>query len=254
MIKFDNKIIYIIGGQGLVGKKILKNLQKFKYKKIIVFDKIISRSYKNIRYEKLDISNNIETQKKIDSLIKSKEDCPDIVINCSYPKTKNWSNNNFQKIDYNNYKENIEVHLNSYVWSTKILIDKMKTFKKPGNILLFSSIYGVTAQNNILYQGTGVNQNFTYPIIKHGIVGATKQFAVYYGKYNIRVNCICPGGIINVELKKNKKFNKIYKQICPMGRLANPDEIAKASLLFVSDYASYINGAILMVDGGWSSI
>jgi NAD(P)-dependent dehydrogenase (short-subunit alcohol dehydrogenase family) len=39
-----------------------------------------------------------------------------------------------------------------------------------------------------------------------------------------------------------------------MGRLADPDEIAKASLLFVSDYASYINGAILMVDGGWSSI
>jgi NAD(P)-dependent dehydrogenase (short-subunit alcohol dehydrogenase family) len=254
MIKFDNKIIYIIGGQGLVGKKIIKLFKKLNYKKIIVLDKIASRSNKKIRYEKLDISNNLEMEKKFDYLIKSKKECPDIVINCSYPKTKNWVNNNFQKVDYNNYKENIDAHLNSYVWSTKILIEKMKMFKKPGNILLFSSIYGVVAQNNILYQGTGVNQNFTYPIIKHGIVGATKQFAVYYGKYNIRVNCICPGGIISKELKKNEKFNKIYRQICPMGRLADPDEIAKASLLFVSDYASYINGAILMVDGGWSSI
>ena len=39
-----------------------------------------------------------------------------------------------------------------------------------------------------------------------------------------------------------------------MGRLAKPDEIAKASILFVSDFASYINGAVLMVDGGWSII
>ena len=116
------------------------------------------------------------------------------MINCSYPRTPEWNKNNFLEVLYDNYRENIELHLNSYVWTSKILVEKMKKYKKAGCLLLFSSIYGIKAQNNILYKKTKVNQNFTYPIIKHGIVGMTKQFAAYYGKDNIRINCICPGG------------------------------------------------------------
>tara|TARA_B110000971_G_C20037138_1_gene515018 strand:+ start:2460 stop:3224 length:765 start_codon:yes stop_codon:yes gene_type:complete len=254
MIKFDNKIIYIIGGQGLVGKELVRQFKTSKFKKIIILDQKTSKSSNKIRYEKIDITNVEETKSKIENLVKNKKECPDIVINCSYPRTENWTKNNFIEVDYNNYQNNIEAHLNSYVWTTKIIIDKMKKLKKHGNILLFSSIYGVKAQNNILYEGTAVNQNFTYPIIKHGIIGATKQFAAYYGKHNIRVNCICPGGILNKNLKSKAKFNKIYNKLCPIGRLAKPEEIAKASILFVSDFASYINGAVLMVDGGWSII
>jgi NAD(P)-dependent dehydrogenase (short-subunit alcohol dehydrogenase family) len=254
MIKFDNKIIYIIGGQGLVGRALINQFKKTKFRKIIVLDQNISKSSNKIKYVKIDVTNIKETTKKIKSLLIDKKECPDIVINCSYPRTTDWKKNNFLEVDYNNYKNNIEAHLNSYVWTTKIIIEIMKSYKKTGNILLFGSIYGVKAQNNILYKGTAVNQNFTYPIIKHGIIGATKQFAAYYGKYNIRVNCICPGGIMNKDLKSKAKFNKIYNNLCPLGRLAKPAEIAKASILFVSDFASYINGAVLIVDGGWSII
>ncbi len=254
MINFDNKIIYIIGGHGLVGRELVNQFKKTKFKKIIIFDKKTLKNSNKIKYVKIDVTNTKEIKNKIKNLLINKKECPDIVINCSYPRTTDWKKNNFVEVDYNNYQNNIEAHLNSYVWTTKIIIEKMKNFKKSGNVLLFSSIYGVKAQNNILYEGTAVNQNFTYPIIKHGIIGATKQFAAYYGKYNIRVNCICPGGILNKDLRSKPKFSKIYNKLCPMGRLAKPDEIAKASILFVSDFASYINGAVLMVDGGWSII
>ena len=110
--------------------------------------------------------------------------------------------NNFKSVDHEDYEKNINLHLNSYIWTTKLIIEKMKIFKKKGSVLLFSSIYGVKAQNNNLYKNNKLNENFSYPIIKNGINGGVKQFAAYYGKFNIRVNAICPGGILNKDLKK----------------------------------------------------
>ena len=256
MINFKNKIILIAGGNGLVGKKIISQIIKLGCKQIINFDLESSQASKSkkIIYKKIDLTNTDIFNDSINELVKNKKTCPDIFINCSYPRSKDWPDNNFKSIKLNNYKENIDLHLNSYIWTTKLILEKMRHYKKKGSVLLFSSIYGIIAQNNTIYQNNSLNQNFTYPIIKHGINGGVKQFAAYYGKYNIRVNAICPGGIINKNLKKNEKFIKNYSQICPLGRLATPEEVANTAIFLVSDASSYTTGALAMVDGGWSIV
>ena len=79
----------------------------------------------------------------------------------------------------------------------------MKSKKVKGSIIQLSSIYGVNAQDMNIYENTKMRESMTYSIIKGGINQLTKQMASYYGKYQIRINAICPGGI---ERKNIIKF------------------------------------------------
>ena len=71
-----------------------------------------------------------------------------------------------------------------------------------------SSIYGLVGQDISIYKNTKMTESMTYSVIKGGINNLTRQMASYYGKSNIRVNSICPGGI--QEKNHNKKFVKKY--------------------------------------------
>ena len=82
--------------------------------------------------------------------------------------------------------------------------------------------------------------------------------ASYYGKKGIRCNALCPGGIsghvAGLKNKQPKKFLDSYNRIVPLGRLGKPEEVASTSLFLASDASSYITGATIMVDGGWTTI
>ena len=109
-----------------------------------------------------------------------------------------------------------------------------------------------------IYEKTNMRENITYSSIKGGIINYTRQMASYYGKKNIRINSISPGGVIGpvqgVSKKQNKNFIRNYRQKVPIGRLAESSEIASVIAFLASPAASYINGANIMVDGGWSII
>ncbi len=127
-----------------------------------------------------------------------------------------------------------------------------------GSIINLSSIYGLVGQDLEIYKGTNMKENVTYSIIKGGINNFTKQMSSYYGKFNIRVNAICPGGVINNEdkkiLKVQKIFEKNYTRKVPLKRFARTDEIASVVVFLSSDASSYITGTLLPVDGGWTAI
>jgi NAD(P)-dependent dehydrogenase (short-subunit alcohol dehydrogenase family) len=71
--------------------------------------------------------------------------------------------------------------------------------------------------------------------------------ASYFGKYNIRVNCVSPGGIFD---NQNPTFVERYNAKVPMRRMENPDDIAPAVSFMLSDEAKYITGQNRIVDGG----
>jgi len=254
--RLDKKLAIVVGGLGLIGREIINSFLDAGAK-VIVLDKLSNKikNKKNIFFYNYDCKNYVSFEKDLKK-IQKKFGIPQILINASYPATKDWPNNSFEKIKFESYKKNIDIHLNSYVIMAKVFADSLKEHKKSGSIVQLSSIYGLVAQNMNLYEGTKANNNMTYPVIKSGINMFSKQLASYYGKYNIRVNNLCPGGIIgNFKGTSNsfdKNFIKKYKQQTTLKRFCNSEDVACAALFLASDASSYITGTDIVVDGGYT--
>ncbi len=102
----------------------------------------------------------------------------------------------------------------------------------------------------------GVGFADPYVAAKHGVVGLTRNFAVSYGGRGVRVNCINPGFIETPMTKlitDNPAFREQLERQTPLGRFGRPEEIAKAAVFLASEDASFMTGAALVVDGGWTA-
>lgn len=106
-----------------------------------------------------------------------------------------------------------------------------------GNIVNTSSISGLIARA----------EDMPYNVSKFGIVGLTKTAALENAEKNIRVNCICPGA---VQTPWVKRVTKVLNELQPMGRIAQPEEIAQAVLWLCGDDSSFMTGHALVLDGG----
>jgi 3alpha(or 20beta)-hydroxysteroid dehydrogenase len=92
--------------------------------------------------------------------------------------------------------------------------------------------------------------SFAYGASKFAVTGMTKTAAYELGELNIRVNSIHPGFIDTGMLPENQKVRENMASIVPLGRLADPDEVARLALYLVSDESSYSTGSEFVVDGG----
>jgi 3-oxoacyl-[acyl-carrier protein] reductase len=103
-----------------------------------------------------------------------------------------------------------------------------------------------------------------YDISKAGIMVLSRALASEYGKHGFRINVLVPGGVWTPGTRKiakeamKLKFSVVrsgieYNMRTPLGRLGKPDEIARMALVLASDLASYMNGTLVAVDGGFLS-
>ena len=121
-----------------------------------------------------------------------------------------------------------------------------------GAIINMASIAGLVGAT-----APGIPGGFGYPYgaAKHGVIGLTRQFALD-GAPTVRVNCICPGFIdtpLIAVVKQAQPLTEWAVSNTPLGRLGRPEEIARAALFLASDDSSYMTGAPLIVDGGWTA-
>lgn len=149
------------------------------------------------------------------------------------------SRENLYDYDPDNFKKIMDLNVNAVFNCSKVVAEIMK--KNHGGVILnTSSMVSLYGQQS----GCG------YPTSKFAVNGLTKSLARELGKDNIRVNAVAPG-IIKTDMMQNVPDEVIKPLIAsiPLGRIGEAKDIANAFLFLASDYASYITGAILSVDG-----
>ena len=141
-LNLRNKLVYICGGSGLIGREISKEFVNCGAK-IINLDLINkNKKSKKIKFEKFDVVNDGVNFNKINALIK-KYGVPDILIQAAYPTSKNWKSSKLDNLKLNSFLENFEMQLVKNIWFTKMIGNEMK--KKGGSIIFLNSIYGLVA-------------------------------------------------------------------------------------------------------------
>jgi len=151
----------------------------------------------------------------------------------------------FNNINENTFQKDIDINFKAAVFCTKVVLTNMIN-KSNGSIVFLSSI-------NAILGGFGA---VLYSSIKGAIHSFAINLAAEYSKNNIRFNVVCPSStpigskLWGETLKTNPKMLDIIKEIHPLGRYGNPNDIAYAILYLASDEASWVTGVVLPVDGG----
>jgi meso-butanediol dehydrogenase / (S,S)-butanediol dehydrogenase / diacetyl reductase len=119
-----------------------------------------------------------------------------------------------------------------------------------GAVILVGSTAGIS--------GSMTNARVAHTVTKGGVVALTKQLAAEGAPYGIRVNCVSPGLVETPAtrgdlLAADHPMRTIHRAI-PLGRVGRPEEVARCARFLASDEASYVTGANLVIDGGWSAV
>lgn len=254
--KLTSKIAVVAGGAGLIGKEISKALAEagaFVYvaeAKAELAEKVVGEIKKqNLQAETLplDITDKHSITSCLQRILQEKNRV-DIWVNAAYPRTADWGTK-FENVPEESFQKNVDYQLSSHIIIAQKVLEQMK-LQGGGTMINFGSTYGIVGPNFSIYEGTEMTMPAAYAAIKGGIINFTRYLAAYYGKYNIRVNSISPGGVFNGQ---NSMFVDKYGKLTALGRLARPEEIAAPVLFLCSEAANYMTGHNLVVDGGWTA-
>ena len=143
----------------------------------------------------------------------------------------------------------IDVNLKGVFLCSKHVVAKSMKPANNGVIINISSAAGMVGKDRRHYRGTDMGgATIDYHAAKGGVISMTRDMAVYLCKYNIRVNCISPGGFWRGH---SQRFTEQYSSSVPMGRMGQDGKELKGAAVFLaSEASSYVTGINLPVDGG----
>jgi 2-deoxy-D-gluconate 3-dehydrogenase len=123
-----------------------------------------------------------------------------------------------------------------------------------GSIIFLGSQYGLVGPDQRIYRSgnrQSAHKPAAYSVTKAGLLGFTKFLAAYYRNTKIRVNMLTPAGVFNDH---SDEFAGQYSEKTVLGRMSKKDEFKGAVLFLASNASSYMTGANLLMDGGWTAI
>jgi 3-oxoacyl-[acyl-carrier protein] reductase len=188
---------------------------------------------------KVDVARRAEVEEMVQRTV-SQFGRIDILVNCAGV----WiAGQTLLECDEDDWDKVINVNLKG-TYLCCHAVAKVMVNQKRGNIINLSSQVGLNPSPAL----------GAYAISKAGIIMLTKQLALELANDNIRVNALAPGVVktdFNRDLWKDPKAAKQIADSIPLGRLAEPDDIAGSVLFLTSDDSSYITGTVINIDGGW---
>jgi NAD(P)-dependent dehydrogenase (short-subunit alcohol dehydrogenase family) len=149
----------------------------------------------------------------------------------------------------------MDVNVKGVYLASKIFGAAMAANRR-GSIINISSIYGVVSPDQSIYdyrrqRGEIFYKPVAYAVSKSALLNLTRYLATYWARTGVRVNTLVIAGVENGQ---DPEFMKAYCDRMPVGRMAHQDEYNGAVIFLASTASSYMNGAQLVIDGGWTAI
>lgn len=252
----ENKIIFVAGACGRIGKALCKKI--LTHKGIVILADMNLNRLKELKkdleeefkLELLSLELDITREESLNkALEKSKEKYKkiDAFVNSTYPLGKDWGKTAYYELKYEQICESLNLHLAGFMLAAQEFV---KFFKQQGygNIINLSSIMGVYAPKFENYQGTSMQSSLEYSVIKAGINHMGVWLAKELFNQNIRVNTLASGGILD---NQNELFLKAYRKCCASKGMLDADDVCGALVFLLSDESSFITGQTLVVADGW---
>jgi len=152
---------------------------------------------------------------------------------------------NLETTSEEGWDEVMEINLKGAFRVARACIGELK--KTRGNLVLVASVQSFMTQQNVA----------AYTVSKHGLIGLARSAAVDYAHLGVRVNAVCPGTVDTPMLHWAASLDAnptavmaAVQRIHPIGRIAQPEEVAEVIAFLASERASFVTGAAYMVDGG----
>jgi NAD(P)-dependent dehydrogenase (short-subunit alcohol dehydrogenase family) len=245
-MKFDKEVAVVTGGTTGIGKA---TCTKLKQEGAIVYNLDINDiNREGIAFIKCDVRNYEEVQNAVKHIY-NKEGKIDLL----FANAGVHMSGNIEETSINDFENVLSINLKGLYYTVKEVIPIMRKQQK-GSIVLTGSDQSFIGKGN----------SSVYGLTKGAIGQFTKSTAIDYAPYNIRINCICPGTIETPLLTKAvagfdtiTKIGKdaIYKMLeeaQPIKRIAKPEEIASVVSFLLSNESSFITGALIAADGGYT--
>jgi NAD(P)-dependent dehydrogenase (short-subunit alcohol dehydrogenase family) len=267
--KFDlsERVAIITGGAGLLGKGYCETLASAGAH-IVAADirgdaaeELAHRISREVGIDALGVKTDVSNPGSVHDLIEmvmGKFKRVDILVNNAALDPKfdvehaGEHTNRFETFPFDAWQEALGVNVTGMFLCAQA-VSKPMLKAKSGVIINISSTYGLVGPDQRLYQREGEPTQIkpvTYTVTKAAVLGLTRYLATYFAETGIRVNTLTPGGVFAGH---DDEFVKRYSAKTVLGRMADADEMSMALLFLASDASSYMTGANLVVDGGWTA-
>jgi NAD(P)-dependent dehydrogenase (short-subunit alcohol dehydrogenase family) len=266
--KFDmtRRSVIVTGGAGLLGREFCRTLAEAGAH-VVVADlntagaELVAGQLQQERLTALAASVDVTSRESVEALVARTLEAfgrVDVLVNSAAldPKCdqghQDCDGSSFETFPLAAWETGLDVNLTGAFLCCQAAARPMLAEGR-GVVVNIGSIYGLVGPDQRLYQSPDRSQRYKpvyYSVTKAGILGLTRYLATYWGACGIRVNTLIPGGVYN---NHDGAFVQSYASRTVLGRMAFSDEMNGALLFLASDASSYMTGANLVVDGGWTA-
>lgn len=249
LFSLRDRVAVVTGGEGQLGAEIVRGLEE-RGARVAVFDL-------NSERFRVDVTDRGSLEEAVEQIVRE-WGTPHVLVNAaaldSPPDAPTEEVGPLESYPEASFDEVMSVNVKGTFLPCQVVGARMAAEGR-GSIVNVSSVYGMLSPVQDLYEfrrrgGEEFYKPVAYSVSKSALYNLTRYFATYWAKSGVRVNTLTLAGVAN---EQPREFVEAYTARMPVGRMAEVGEVVGPVVFLASDASSYVTGANLVVDGGWSA-